>query len=406
MGVNVVRADKATPRLAFLDALRGLAATITVLYHVAYVGGVHVSPGLSRFVKFGGSGVMLFFVVSCYSLFFTMPGRLKQARPVFSFYTHRFFRIAPLFYVWIMIQCVLRRELYGLDTSPAAIFENVFLVFNLIPGRQTGIVMASWTIGVEILFYAIFPLIYFKTKNLINAMSLTVGTMLIYLVMLFLLPRLPISQATAASYESWLFVKDLPVFAFGAICFFIVRDRLVAHGEGRDRAMGLLLVLIATYLTLAYGAHWIGADIFGGHPYIWPAICYSFLLVGLSLNPLKLLVNRFTRFLGTVSYSLYLAHAPIILILRPVYVRVMGTFAAPLDYVVCALITFAAALPLAYLTYRLVELPGIRLGKAFYARIVREKAIPPVDATLLEHELASPLGEQDLLGDTTEVKGG
>ena len=377
----VPRPDAAMQRLGFLDALRGLAAAITVFYHLAFVGGVHVPTGLIGFVKFGGSGVMLFFVVSCFSLFYTMPGRLRQARPIFSFYTHRFFRIAPLFYLWIIIQCVLKRELYGVQGWPSGLLENFFFVFNLVPGRQTGIVMASWTIGVEMLFYVIFPLIYFKTKSLIHALALTVGTMLIYLAFVFVLPHLRIGGAGAvASYADWIFLKDLPIFAFGAVCFFVVRDRLVSRGEDRDRAMGLFLILFAMYLTVAHGAKWIGNGIFGGHPYVWPAICYSLLLVGLSLNPLILLVNRFTRFLGAISYSLYLAHAPIILMLRPVYARIMpAVTSVPLAFVACALVTFAAALPLSYLTYRFVELPGIKLGKAFYGRVERRKVITPIN---------------------------
>jgi peptidoglycan/LPS O-acetylase OafA/YrhL len=377
----VSQPDTARQRLGFLDALRGLAAAITVFYHLAFVGGVHVPAWLIGFVKFGGSGVMLFFVVSCFSLFYTMPGRLRQARPIFSFYTHRFFRIAPLFYVWIIIQCVLERELYGVQGWPSGLLENFFFVFNLVPGRQTGIVMASWTIGVEMLFYVLFPLIYFKTKSLIHAMALTVGTMLIYLAFVFFLPHLRIGGAGAvATYADWIFLKDLPIFAFGAVCFFIVRDRLLAHGEDRDRAMGLLLILLGVYVTVAFSAKWISTGIFGGQRYVWPAIYFSLLLVGLSLNPLKLLVNRFTRFLGAISYSLYLAHAPIILILRPVYARITDAVTSvPLAYVACAVVTFAAVLPVAYLTYRFIELPGIKLGKAFYARVERRKVIVPVD---------------------------
>jgi peptidoglycan/LPS O-acetylase OafA/YrhL len=372
----VPRTDTPRQRLAFLDALRGLAASITVLYHLAYVGGVRIPPGFSGFVNFGATGVMLFFVVSCFSLFYTMPGRLKQSRPLLSFYIHRFFRIAPLFYLWIIIQCVLSAKVYGVEKWSAGLWQNVFFVFNLFPGKQTGIVMASWTIGVEMLFYAVFPLIYFKTKNVIDAIALTVGTMLVYLLTLFLLPRLRIGAAAAASYEAWFFLKDIPIFAFGTICFFIVRDRLVARGGDRDRAMGLFLLLIATYLMVARGAGWVGDGVFGGHPYVWPAISYSLLLIGLSLNPLKLLVNRVTQFLGAVSYSLYLAHAPMILILRPVYARIMSAVTSPLvGYIACAAFTFAVVLPLAYLTYRFVELPGIQLGKAFYARVVRRKAV-------------------------------
>jgi peptidoglycan/LPS O-acetylase OafA/YrhL len=79
--------------------------------------------------------------------------------------------------------------------------------------------------------------------------------------------------------------------------------------------------------------------------------------------------------LGAISYSLYLAHAPIIVMLMPVYVRIRtASAAAPfLGYVICVGVTFAVALPLSYLTYRFIELPGIKLGKKFYAYFEKRK---------------------------------
>jgi peptidoglycan/LPS O-acetylase OafA/YrhL len=66
--------------------------------------------------------------------------------------------------------------------------------------------------------------------------------------------------------------------------------------------------------------------------------------------------------------------------LRPVYARIMpAVTSVPLAFVACALVTFAAALPLSYLTYRFVELPGIKLGKAFYGRVERRKVITPIN---------------------------
>lgn len=118
-------------RLHFLDALRGIAATYVVLFHLVYVGGVAAPSWLSGFVAQGGTGVMLFFVVSCFSLFFTMPARLKEARPIVSFFTHRFFRIAPLFYAWLVVTCILMTQVYHLPVTPAAVLQSIFFVFNL-----------------------------------------------------------------------------------------------------------------------------------------------------------------------------------------------------------------------------------------------------------------------------------
>ncbi|TPD62104.1 acyltransferase [Stenotrophomonas maltophilia] len=357
-------------RLHFLDALRGIAATYVVLFHLVYVGGVAAPSWLSGFLAQGGTGVMLFFVVSCFSLFFTMPARLKEARPIVSFFTHRFFRIAPLFYAWLVVTCILMTQVYHLPVTPAAVLQSIFFVFNLVPGNQSGLVMASWTIGVEMLFYAIFPIIYFRTRNLVEAWSLLLATLLAYFAMIFILPHLPLSPETAASIEQWLFIKDLPIFAFGAVCYYMLRERLVNEPDEQERSLGILLLLAAACIFVARSNSWVDDRIFAGHPYMWPAVWYSLLIIGLALNPIRLLVNRLTRFLGTISYSLYLAHGPVINTLRPWYDRLNQhhDWPATQTYMIAAIGTLLVSIAIAYATYRLIEVPFIRYGKVFYSR--------------------------------------
>ncbi|AVJ31759.1 hypothetical protein CLM74_02680 [Stenotrophomonas sp. MYb57] len=364
------KAARTGGRLHFLDALRGIAAAYVVFFHLVYVGGVPAPAWLAGVTAQGGTGVMLFFVVSCFSLFFTMPARLKEARPMVSFFTHRFFRIAPLFYVWLVISCLLMTYVYHLPITTAAVLQSIFFVFNLVPGNQSGIVMASWTIGVEMLFYAIFPLIYFKTRNIVEAWSLVLGTLLAYFAMIFVLPLLPLDPETAGSHHQWLFIKDMPVFAMGAVCYFLLVNRLANDPVPEDRSVGTLLLLVSACIFVARSNSWIDDRIFAGHPYMWPAIWYSALIIGLALNPIKLLVNRVTRFLGTVSYSLYLAHGPVINALRPWYDRLARheDWSTTKTYLIAVSGTMLVSVAIAYVTYRLIEVPFIRLGKTVYAR--------------------------------------
>ena len=62
-------------RLEFLDALRGLAAAYVLMYHMVFVAQPNLA--LPRWVEkvahAGGSGVTLFFIVSAFSLYYTMP---------------------------------------------------------------------------------------------------------------------------------------------------------------------------------------------------------------------------------------------------------------------------------------------------------------------------------------------
>jgi peptidoglycan/LPS O-acetylase OafA/YrhL len=88
-----------------LDNLRGLSAIYVVLFHTALVPTYRLPlPALLKnFVLFGGSGVLLFFAISGFSLSLTMPRHLTTATPALSYALSRFFRIAPLFYFLLLV---------------------------------------------------------------------------------------------------------------------------------------------------------------------------------------------------------------------------------------------------------------------------------------------------------------
>ena len=157
-------------RLEFLDSLRGLAALYVIFYHTALI----PSPALTvpdwaaPVVLSGGTGVTLFFVVSAFSLCRTMRSYAAEPYPLAAFAVPRLLRIAPLFYV-VLTLSLARDALYLLSHSTVEVAANALFVFNFWPGHETGIVWASWTIGVEMLFYAVFPLVYARTGDFQHA---------------------------------------------------------------------------------------------------------------------------------------------------------------------------------------------------------------------------------------------
>ena len=68
---------------------------------------------------------------------------------------------------------------YGVWHSPWEWAKSVLFIFNFIPGSETGIVWASWTIGVEMVFYAIFPLLFLRYRNGPGLVALLFATLLI-----------------------------------------------------------------------------------------------------------------------------------------------------------------------------------------------------------------------------------
>ena len=103
------------PRLDWLDALRGYAALVVVLFHLSptVIGpGAHMA--VFRVIDLGKYGVLLFFLVSGY----VIPMSLERHGSLRRFWIGRLFRIYPayLFAIAFLIACtaavpaVLRTE--------------------------------------------------------------------------------------------------------------------------------------------------------------------------------------------------------------------------------------------------------------------------------------------------------
>jgi len=349
-------------RLDFLDALRGLAALYVVIYHMILVPDpdLGVPYWAQLFAHNGGTGVTLFFVVSAFSLFYTMPLRLREPRPWLSFFIHRFFRIAPLFYLWIALTLIRDRIVFDATHGIGEILASMTFTFNLVPQGQQGFVWASWTIGVEMLFYALFPLFYLFARNVWQAVTLALSLLVAWTAIKALTAYFPVDPASVEAFVQWSVLKHLPVFACGAIAYhlFVVDGRTVP--VSRDAGTALTVGAVTLYVALLNG--WLPA-IFGDQ-YYWQAVIYTMFLLGLAAAPLRAVVNRLTSYLGKISYSLYLSHPTIILLLSPVYGWLYRQ-GLPLSvtFLASAVITVSCAIFVSELTFRFVESPFIRMGK-------------------------------------------
>ncbi len=102
--------------------------------------------------------------------------------------------------------------------------------------------------------------------------------------------------------------------------------------------------------------------------YYWEAVIYSCLLLGLGIVPSRIVVNAVTLLWGRISYSIYLLHPPTVFLLAPVFRRLYATdLPLSVRFLACATVTLAVVLPLAWVFYTFIELPGMRMGKRLLA---------------------------------------
>jgi peptidoglycan/LPS O-acetylase OafA/YrhL len=281
------------------------------------------------------------------------------------FYLRRIFRIVPLFYAWLAMSWARDWLVYGVRHPLWEVLLNASFAFNFIPGKNEGFVWAGWTLGVEMLFYLLFPLIFRFVGTLVKSLlffALSVGLAYAYSG---LASRLPIADTVRESFLRTSLLVQMPVFALGIVAFFVY-ERFI-RGRSRSRAWAFLLV----------GAALLGYDslISGRVPAVFwsmsgQGMLYSILLTGLTIAPLGIFVNPVTRFYGRISYSVYLNHPTFVLLLIPAY-RVIYSLhiGVTAQYGACLLLTLLVLTAVAYATYHLIERPGMRLGNRLIRRL-------------------------------------
>jgi peptidoglycan/LPS O-acetylase OafA/YrhL len=351
-------------RLDFIDSLRGLAALYVLFFHTALVPQqkLLLPKWLEPFIMNGGSGVTLFFLISAFTLCYTLNFQQHEDRYLIKFYIRRAFRILPLYYFVFILLRAWQSGLHGIWADKFNIMLYTLFGFNFVPFKQTGYVWASWTLGVEVVFYMIFPLIFRFVKSIRSAMIFVVISLILawvhQLFITYCVNKGILAPGSYIIYYSLL--NQVPVFAMGMLCFFIYNNALLGKKIAPIYGVCLLIGGTALFFMFAYGV--IKAPDFL-HLYI-KGIIYSIIFFGLLISPVKVIVNKLTAFYGAISYSLYLDHPVIVFKLNNVYKKIYTlSDSVTLNYFLCITLTLIIVTGLAYSTYRFIETPMIAYGR-------------------------------------------
>ncbi len=148
-----------------MDILRGFMALAVAFYHLSIWNQLFDSgTALNRLVALlGNYGVEGFFIISGFCFFHIYRGTSWDQRALQSFHIKRFFRIAPLYYVAVLLNLILSQA-RGPDPSARMLAENFTLTFGLFHPNHA-LVLGGWSIGIEYVFYMAFPLLAWATRR-------------------------------------------------------------------------------------------------------------------------------------------------------------------------------------------------------------------------------------------------
>ena len=334
-------------------------AFAVVVYHFAYWYPVFEQGRFAAYTikKVGVYGVEGFFIISGFCFFHLYGTRTFTGRGLRDFHLKRFFRIAPLYYL-----AVAANLLFGLTAgpqhSPRMVLENATFTFGLIHPNHA-LVVGGWSIGVEYVFYLVFPLLvwgasrsrFFLVAGFLATLALTVPTCFGGI-------------AAIPSYDQ-KFHMYVQVVNHGFLFFLgglVAQARRAWPGRVNTPAFLVLAVLLLLAFTLKYRNFYDDFDIMVGWPrYYFLALCFAavalFAFYDCPASPVK----TAGRFLGEISYSVYVLHP---------LVREGILHGAPADLNPWLGFSLGLGLTigLSALTFRFVEKPMMGLGRRLCRR--------------------------------------
>jgi peptidoglycan/LPS O-acetylase OafA/YrhL len=330
-----------------IDGLRAISVLGVLLYHLGF-----------RFAPGGFVGVDVFFVISGYLISAQILASAAAGRfSVLGFYERRVRRILPAFFfttavtmvaAWLLL---LPAELIEFVKSAAAslVFAGNIYFWSVAgyfgPTAQDQPLLHYWSLGVEEQFYILFPIVV-----------ICVGK-----------ARKPIAGVLAALTVASLVCAELAVRRSPEWAFYLLPARAWEMLIGGLLALPRFPVPTGPRVGLAASTLGIAMILLGMTSYSdstrFPGVsallpCLGAIAVlwgGLVDNPVARMLGRQPlRYLGLISYSLYLVHWPMIVFVNP-------------DSVGKKILVIAASIALAAVSYQFVEQP-VRLNRIFWTR--------------------------------------
>ena len=338
----------------FINLLRGPAALAVVYSHLVgeYLDWMHQTWWLKRWVDaglerplaiaghFGRLGVMVFFLISGFII-----THVAYSENPLRFVIRRVFRIYPAY--WLTIALVIVFGLFEYPFDAAWLHEwgvmlKLATISNYLFYPQNAVLGVAWTLQIEVLFYAVIALLIPVLRRS-PVLTLTLELAFVFAAILF----------ARIGGPAWYFfcenVGYLPYLLIGQIIYF-------HRSEILPGARALLFGGLC-YLAILFDLHTFHRELLEpAQSRVWCLMLALGLFVWAMRYGHALGMTRMPKFLADVSYSVYLLHAPLGLL-------VLATLKPHIGYGNALSIAVIAVIAAAWLVHRFVERPMIDLGR-------------------------------------------
>ncbi|SUQ57121.1 O-acetyltransferase OatA [Raoultella terrigena] len=352
-----------------LEGLRGIMALWVVFGHA-----LASLPALNSRIPptaLNSYAVDVFIILSGFVIFFMLDNK-KQLYSVYI--TQRFFRIFPIYLFAFLLSLLAldftRETLLLADISPGTekrlslidsfdkyplyhVLSHLTLLQGLIPNGilkdvAYTVLGQAWSVSVEWQFYLVAPFIFLILSNLDVRRN-------IHFTLFFSLILIVIGKFFSGGF----FGNNLGSFALGFISYYFYKHY-------HDKLSGLLITICGLSLILSF----IFLMKIESIPYvIWVLTFFSIIKFYKTQQRnlvIKILDNRLVLLLGRISYSIYMMHMLVLIIMLRLTVYLKLPQYPTYLFVILGTILVSSLLSL--MTYKFIEMPFIKLGKRFSTR--------------------------------------
>lgn len=329
----------ARERLDVLDGLRGCAVLLVVWYHLWLVSGQSV-VALNFIAQAGYLGVDLFFFISGFCLYYPYARAKFERRPeprIGHFFERRAMKIIPSYAIALIVFAIVYHAQFA---SPQDAFwqlaAHLTFLHPLSASTFGSISGPLWTIGIEVQFYVLFPLIVVGFSR-----APIVG----YVVMAFVAEAYRWTIGSLGLGTSFWSINQLPAVIdlfgagmLGAYAFVTLRARAQSVEPSRATIISLMAFLCAVAglglvsVTSSNPDPDVAHSWFNAHRVLVGPLCFVLALSTFFAWPAwrSIVAARALVFLSTISYNLYLWHLEIIVWVHNLGLSPAWTFAISL----------------------------------------------------------------------------